>query len=358
MKLRLKREKYIKHCLSVARRSEKRRSQVKKIVKAQRRSFLGMTAEERRLSYLRNERRIIVTTPSVFTFLTNPNVVVGLIDKIEVALLKAKEEGKELYVDMWHVSSIDHATISALLAVLYRARKNGIPINGNWPKEDSAKQIFKKSGFIYTLFSNDPDAGHKYEINKENQLFTSDAHDIALVKEMSDGVSDFITEGKQKLGGLYTTLGELMDNAVTHSGGGGRWWLSINYDRTNKKAKFVFIDYGVGIFTSLGEKVDTHRVKILWKKAITLFGIDAMEKQLKLIITESAGQVYNLEGGHGEGIHGIYQTFKRQELDQLYVVSNRAFGNVSAEKYDRLTSDFKGTMYYWEVSEKNVIISI
>jgi hypothetical protein len=356
MILRLKREKYIRHSLSVARRSAKRRSQIKKKIKIIRRGLLGMTAEERRLSYLRNEHRIIVTTPSLFTFLSNPNIVVGLIDKLEIALVKAGEEHKELYVDIWHVSEIDHATISALLAVLYRARKAGVRINGNWPKDKTAKQIFRNSGFIYSLFSNDPDMGHKFEINKENQLFTSNEHDIILVGEMTEGISSFITGGKHKLGGLYTTLGELMDNAVTHSGMEGRWWLSINYDRTNKKAKFVFIDYGVGVFTSLSEKVDTHRVKILWQKAIALFGADAMEKQLRSIITESAGQVYDLEDGRGEGIHGIYKTLERGELSDLYIATNRAFGDVSADKYEKITSDFKGTMYYWEISEKNVII--
>lgn len=357
MKLRLKSPKYIKHCQSVARRAAKRKLQRKKRVKSIRRRQLGLTSEERRLSYIRREDRIIVTTPELFSFLETPNSVVALIDKLEVALLTAKENNKELFVDMWHVSAIDHATISALLAVLYRARRNGIRINGNLPKEENAKKIFRNSGFIYTLFSDDPDVGHKYEINKENQLFTDNNHDIKLVGEMKEGVAKFITGDEQMLGGLYTTLGELMDNAVTHSGTEGRWWLSINYDRTNKIAKFVFIDYGIGIFTSLGEKKETHRVKKLLAMAISAFGQDAMDKQLEAIITESAAAVYGLEGGHGEGIHGIYESFMRNEMDKLYIVSNKAFANVGEQKYVRILNDFKGTMYYWEISPKNVIIS-
>ena len=357
MKLRLKQQKYIRYCLKVARRAEKRRLSKRRSIKAQRRSFLGLTAEGRRLVYLRRPWRIILTAPEHFAFLKDPNNVINFIEKLESLLIQVKQEGKELYVDIWHVFQIDHATLSALIAVLYRARKDGVQVNGNWPKDNITKQIFKSSGFIYTLFSNDPDAGTRFDINKDNQLFTSNNHDIILVGEMSDGVADFITGGKNKLGGLYMTLGELMDNAVSHSGNDGRWWLSINYDRGKKKAKFVFIDYGVGIFTSLSEKLETHRVKSIWQKAVTLFGIEAMDEQLKAVITESAAEVYNLEGGHGEGIHGIYQTFKRGEIDSLHIVSNKAFGDVFNDKYLRLNGDFKGTMYYWEVSEKNVIIN-
>lgn len=354
MKLRLKSEKYIKHCQNVARRSEKRRLRLKKRRNSKSRLFSKMTAEERRLFNIKNPNRVVVTVPSGFSFLDNTNVVTQLIDKLESALIKAKLESKELYVDMWHANHIDYATIAALLAVLYRARKNGININGNWPRRKSARKMFTRSGFLYSLFSDEPDAGHKYTFNADHQLFTLNVHDIKIVGEIRDDVSMFLTGQKKLLGGLFTTLGELMDNAVSHSGEDGRWWLSINYDRTKKKVKFVFIDYGVGILSSLVSKVEAHRVKTLWEKAVSLFGMDAVEEQLKLILQESAGEIYNLEGGHGEGIHGIYSAAQRCELNRLHVISNRASGDVSQDKYTRLSNDFKGTVYYWEVSVENV----
>jgi hypothetical protein len=317
--------------------------------------FLGMTTEERRLSYLRRPDRVIITTPKEFSFLDNTNTVIKLINYLEEALIRVRIENKELFVDIWHVNNIDYATISALLAVLYRARRNGVRINGNWPKDNDVRKIFSRSGFIYSLFSNDPDAGHKYNINADNQLFTLNIHNIAVVSEIRDAVSEFVTGEHRLLGGLYMTLGELMDNAVSHSGEDGRWWLSINYDKTHKKVKFVFIDYGVGILTSLANKKEIHRVKVLWDKAVKLFGADAVEEQLKSILTESAGETFNLKGGRGEGIHGIYLAqHERNQLDKLHVISNKAFGDVSNDKYVRLSNDFKGAIYYWEVSNKNV----
>lgn len=354
MKLLYKSEKYLKHSRSVARHVEKRRSFRRKKQKLYRRNTERMSISEKREWYLRQNYKIIIKAPINLSFLEDPESVVNFVTKAENAL----RENKSLFVDMKLVEKIDYSTITALLAVLYISRKRGIKINGNMPNDIISKNILTKSGFLYTLFSKNPDAGHKHDISADNQLFTFKKADLKIVGEIEKIVSQRIFAKNKKLPGLYTTLGELMDNTITwaaeNEGENERWWLSINYDQKTKKVSFVFMDYGVGIFTSLLRKTGQHPVKNLLEKAKQSFGNEATEKHLKSIVTESAGKTYKLKKGRGQGIYGIYQTLQRREIENLYIVSNNTFGDVSKNNYKRLKNQLNGTLYYWEICDKNI----
>jgi hypothetical protein len=353
MKLLYQSPKYIRHSKRISRRAAKHRLAKQKRQKSYRQNIRNTTSKKpewhAKLGY-----DITIKAPANLKFLDNPEAVIGFITKAERAL----KENKSLYVDMRFVEKIDYPTITALLAVLYRSRKRGIKINGNLPKDKSARNILTKSGFLYTLFSQDPGAGHKHDISVDNQLFTLDVADLKVVAEIEKTVAECVCGKNRKLPGLYTTIGELMDNTTTHAsehqGETERWWLSINYDHDLKTVSFVFMDYGIGIFTSLLGKKGEHPVKSLLEKAKSLFGVDATDKHLRLIVTESASKAYKLPDGRGQGIYGIYQTLQRQWIENLYIVSNNAFGDISKDSYKKLKNGLNGTLYYWEICDKNV----
>jgi hypothetical protein len=71
-------------------------------------------------------------------------------------------------------------------------------------------------------------------------------------------------------------------------------------------------------------------------------------------VTESAQKTYKLPDGRGEGIYGIYQSMKRGEMDNLHIISNDAFGNISGDNYQRLEKELSGTLYYWEICDNNI----
>lgn len=354
MKLLYKTEKYKRHSASIARHNLKRLRLKKRRVKYDNRILVGKSKEERQEWNTKKRYARIIKAPTNFSFLDNPQSVTQFLKKIENVLT----ENKSLYVEMKAVNKIDYATISSLLAVCYRFKKNNIKFNGNFPVDQISKDLLVKSGFLYTLFSNNPDAGHKYNINADNQLFTLNERKIEISGEIVKSVSEFIFGKKRKLSGLYTTLGELMDNTISWASKKQdeteQWWISINYDKSNKKVSFVFIDYGIGIFNSLADKEANHPIKKILKRAQKTFGLDATEKQLKMIVTESAGRTYKLSGGHGQGIYGIYQALQRKQLSKLYIISNNAFGNIENDKYEKLDNELSGTLYYWEICDKNV----
>lgn len=354
MKLLYQSEKYIRHSMSVARRAQKRRLSKCKKRKSVRRATLRMSAVDRHEWHTKQRYKKVIKAPANLAFLDDPDSVSDFITRLESAL----EQTTSLYVEMKVVVKIDYPTIAALLSVLYRSKKKGIKINGSMPKDELARNIFAKSGFIYTLFTKTPDACHQYDITADDQLFTLDTRDLLVVDEIVSTVSLCVNGENKKIPGLYTTLGELMDNTATHASGNKgeieRWWLSVNYDRVSKKVSFVFMDYGVGIFTSLLVKKGKHPVKNLLERAHRAFGNDATEEHLKSIVTESAGTTYNLSEGRGEGIYGIYQAMQRGELKNLHIISNNAFGDVSRGDYRRLKKELNGTLYYWEICDNKV----
>lgn len=353
MRLLYKETRYLNYSRRKARRELKRRLKESKRKKVARKEVKGMSTRQAHQWHTKRRYKAIVKAPAECAFLRNPDSVAEFIRRLETAV----DTSPSLYVEMGAVENIDYATIASLLAVLYIARKRGKKINGSMPKAEEARLVLVKSGFIYTLFSNKPEVGHRYEINADNQLFTLDQRDLGVVSEIQDTVSKNLLGEKKKLPGLYTTLGELMDNTATHAaeenGAAERWWISINYDRQSGKVEFVFIDYGVGIFSSLLGKVGEHPVKNILQRAQKAFGADATDAHLKAIVTESARKVYKLPDGRGEGIYGIYQAVQRGEIDDLYIISNNAFGAVSSNSYIRLKNQLRGTLYYWSVCDKN-----
>jgi hypothetical protein len=354
MRLLYQKEKYIKYSMRVAKKAQKHRLRNKNRDKSERIVTAKMSPKRRQEWSVKKHYKAVVKAPINLSFLDNPESVTEFIAKTE----KILQDTPSLYFDMRQVEKIDYPTIAALLAVTYRSIKSGIKINGNFPDDDISKSILMKSGFLYTMFSKNPDAGHKHDINADNQLFTLDTADLEVAAEIIKYVSIALFSKEKKLPGLKLILGELMDNtrswAAKLPGTPERWWLSINYNRSSKRVSFVFVDYGVGIFTSLSQKNEDHPVKRLLQKAQSAFGLDAAEKHLKSIVTESAGKVHKLHGGHGQGIYGIYQSLQRSEMEKLFIISNNAFGNIGTNDYKKLNKELNGTLYYWEICDKNI----
>lgn len=353
MKLIYQSEKWKRYSKAVSKNYQKRRLCKKGQRRQERTMTVGMTRQREHEWHTKKRYKTIIKAPQKLSFLTDPDSVAEFVTKLDLISVSTES----LYIDMNEVAEIDYPTIASLVAVLYRSKQQGLRINGSFPENGLARGTLIQSGFLYTLFSKNPGAGHRHDINADNQLFTLDTQSIEVVGEIVSSVSQCVTGKNSRLPGLYTALGELMDNTATHAaefeGQNERWWLSINYNRSMKRVSFAFIDYGVGIFTSLLAKKGEHPVKGVLQRAQAVFGNDATNAHLKSIVTESARTTYNLSGGHGEGIYGIYQAFMRGELKNLHIISNDAYGSVANDRYIKLKNQLNGTLYYWEVHAKN-----
>jgi hypothetical protein len=247
----------------------------------------------------------------------------------------------------------------AFLAVMFRFKEVGIKFNGNFPRNNDAARVFIESGFLYRLFDND---SHKtiYKINEKHQFITQDEDgkfDQKLINNhIVPEVTSFIWGAERRCPGLYPILLELIDNTKAHASeiknGTERWWLSINHDQQNKKVSFVFLDYGIGIFTSLERKSDDNFHKRMINQVQKIVGSDAHEKYLEKIVDVGGKSSTGLKN-RGLGIRGIKLASDRNQINNLVILSNHALGNVSSGQYIRTRNDFNGTLYFWELCYNN-----
>lgn len=293
--------------------------------------------------------------PAQFSFMEYPDKVIETIRELEALV----EKRKPVFVNMEEVKEIDHAAISALLSIMYVFKSENVRFNGNFPRDEKANLIIRSSDFEYQLFANTGDKA-RYKIGENNQIITQAGKklDPALVTTVIEDTSRTVWGEPRRSQGLNRIIIELIDNTHDHAAGlkkgTERWWLSINQDPENKKVSFVFLDYGVGVFTSLSKKPANSalgkRVRQLQQK----WGLSASDQYLRSLMTEQIRHTSSDKKGRGNGIYFIGQTLARNQIGKLCVISNNAFGDVARGEYRKLDQDFNGTLFYWELGYNNV----
>lgn len=354
-------EKYIRYSMKVARKSLQKRLERKRILKAQRRANQGKSksSAKRNLDRIRFKAR--VTAPENFSFLKNPEKSIAFINQLEEAL-NAK---KSTFVILKKVASIDYNAITLLLSVMYKFKENKIKFNGDFPENEAARKLLTDSDFFLHL-NKESNRIPKYVIRKENQILTTTDRSVdpeiclPIIEEATRTVwgKEEIKNGK----GLFRVLIELMHNTHNHAAkneGKKHWWLSINHDPDKKKVGFIFMDHGVGVFSSLSNKPTNNKWYGWQEKLKQALGTQTNEQVLKLLLD---GRVHEIAMGkststgsnfRGKGLPGVKGVLDRHQISHLYIITNNVYANVSEEKYTLLNNSFSGTFFYWELSTNN-----
>lgn len=328
--------------------------ELKRKKKAYLRSIQGKPLKDlKNLNQRKSEVSMIV--PKNFSFLGNPEEVTSFIGKLEQILKKSRS----VFINMENIEIIDHAAISSLLCVMYLFKTSKIGFNGNFPKDQNISKIIRESGFLYHLFEN-PQNITKYKIGVDNQLLTQ-SHSILdpnMVKDVIEDTSHTVWGDSRDCPGLYRVIIELIDNTHAHASkkykGSERWWLSINHDKINNKVSYIFIDYGIGVFTSILNKPKEDPIGQFLNRMQTKIGLDKNGEYLKsLLTTQIDRKKMSGKKGRGWGIYGINQTMIRNQISNLSIITNNAFGDVVKDEYKRLETGFNGTLYYWEICYNN-----
>lgn len=354
MKLIFQSEKSKRYRAKLARRSAGKRKRRKNYIRFIR-SGLNSKNKERRGVWkdkMKNYDERIYLGANL-SLSKNTDNVCKLLKRISTAL----EQKKSIFFNMDDVRDIDHSTIATLLAILYRSKNKGVRINGSMPLDESTRLKFGNSGFIYTLFNNRESDVYSYDINSENQIFTLDDDDLGVVDKIAEDVSKKVYDKSNQTRRLYTILGELVNNTKDHASStkekNERWWLLVSHDKVKSKVSFVFIDYGTGIFKSLENKKEHEPLFGLLPALKKIAGMHNQHLQLKSLIVESAAKVLKIKNGRGKGIHSFYQALLANKIQNLMVITNNAFGDVSNDNYRKLSYELNGTLYYWEICDNN-----
>ena len=60
----------------------------------------------------------------------------------------------------------------------------------------------------------------------------------------------------------------------------------------------------------------------------------------------------------GNGLPGIYDSYKNNYLSNMIVVSNNVFVDIEGNIYRNVKENFSGTFFYWELTKSNLTFDI
>lgn len=253
---------------------------------------------------------------------------------------------------------LDYSAITVLVSIMFSFKIKNIPFGGNYPKNEELKRQLINSG--YFKYFNKP-IGEKieYTIGKPNQIFTRANKKVnsELGMIVMQEVSNTIWGEKRILKGLQRVLLELMQNTNNHADLSGKgkkyWWLSVNHDKGNKKVRFTFVDYGVGIFKSLDSKPEGNKWFGWYEKIRDRLKFGDRKEVLQKLLEGELHLTVTGEHFRGKGLPGIKEVMNRNQISNLHIITNDVFADVQNNNYKILKSNFSGTFVSWEINNKN-----
>lgn len=311
------------------------------------------------ISKAKNEGFSIVSVPSNFTFSKNTKRVLEVIEQID----KFLKQKKWTFIDLENVTVIDNGSITVLLAKMTEFKLENVRFNGSFPKNKKAKSLILSSGFLNHLYSKikiidglfDDTPFNAY--GKANQIITKPGN--MVIPKIAKGICESVSSTTRmdpiiSTKGVYKTLIELMHNTNNHAtydkNNKEFWWLTVNHDKDKRKVSFVFLDFGIGIFESLKNKPETNPLYGIYIKIMEKINYGTDADVLDLILKGELHRTSTKLANRGKGLNGIYEVHKRGQIENLIIISNSVFADVSKNDFKSMNFNFGGTFVYWEVN--------
>lgn len=310
----------------------------KEKAKAKRRAMDGVAKAVQR------ERRVIsqfesLPAPSNFSFVENTVAVLSYLEKIQDHINRRKP----VLINLKEITNLTNDAIVLLLALVKNPSiTKGVPIKGNYPRDEELRKIFQESG-VFKANGNE-DEPKNYILTRQNKKAEG-----GMANELIKRATSIIFGQEARCPGVYRALMESMANTCYHAKpqqiGHETWWLTVYNDRKENKVCFAFIDLGVGIFKS-------SNISGFREKLSMLFGIKDNRDVLKEIISGRKMSSTKIPY-RGKGLPTIYKGLERNYYSNLKLISNDVKADLSADKYEKLTKEFSGTFLYWELNNTN-----
>lgn len=294
-----------------------------------------------------------VLAPDDFCIKENPERVIEFINKLNECLTKRKS----CYIDLNNVTRLSPDAVVVLLSILGQFKRRNVLFNGNFPNDGDVKKQLINMGFLENLY--DYPGIIKYDTSRKDIIRKHGKAPLGkMAKDLISQSSRNIWKEPKRCQGVYRILMELMQNTHSHAiigkEGVENWWISKNYDESSNTECFSFVDYGVGVFNSLESK----------KPGTKFFGaLDRIRKNItepsnnKVLQLILEGELHKTSTGHyyrGKGLPGIKTAMERNQISNLYIITNDVYANVAKKKFVPLHNSFSGTFIYWELNDKNV----
>lgn len=287
----------------------------------------------------RNANPTYVKAPEVFSLLRNTEEMLKFFDKLHGHALR-KEAVK---LDLSWVNTITYDAILYTLSVIeyFDAKYHPFVIVGNQPTDPACAKVFNESGFykfVKTRVLTQPNI----DVLSIEAGEINDGEIAAKVKKFAEDHLKASENQSLKAQNLYETLIECMGNTVSHAYSfndkrlKSKWWIICYFDQTDQKVHFTFLDNGLGIPSTVRRK---------WTELLSPDSSDG-----KVIISALKGDFRRTETNQphrGLGLPEIYNNQNEKQIEDLIIISNRAFVDVGAVESTSLENKFHGTLLSW-----------
>ena len=283
--------------------------------------------------------------PSIFSFLLNQEEFLTFINKLK----DYKYKNSRLYqinIDLNNVTYLDQLSITILISVLEDLIKWNVKFVGNVPLNFYTQELLDKSGFFEHV--KDLDTGLYSKISRSQNFILKIGENSIDSKMLGDLIKDcvFKITGKEShFRKLYTVLMEIIPNTIEHAYSKSNsikksWFLGIEYIVKDNKVLFTFVDNGFGILNTIYKLPEqrTLELKQLTSEPLILEGVFNKEYNSRL-----------KDENRNKGLPIIKSIFNEGYIKNLKVFSNKAGICFNEPKYIKLTNEFKGTLFYFEI---------
>ena len=294
-----------------------------------------------------------INAPNNISMINNTEEMIEFINRVE----EQKNKRYNTFIELKDVIDVGYDGLVVLLSIMTSFQANKIKFNGSFPRNKEARKLITDSGFFEYLYKPIPEQ-QNYNFQKDKGgIFThaSKIADSKLSSEIIKDASKHIWGEEKRCPGVQRILLELMQNTNNHASevakGVQHWWMSISY--SEKKAHFTFLDYGVGVFKSLENKKEGSKF-FGWKELLSkVFAFRTNYEVLRLILHGELHKTVTHNYYRGKGLPGIYEVYKRNQINSLYIITNDVYSNISNDEYCELDKGFSGTFVYFELSYNN-----
>lgn len=254
------------------------------------------------------------------------------------------------------ISGIKDLTTDGILYILSsleysRLRNLNVKIVGNNPIDDKCNKIFETSGFYKYVYSIKSRA-----IRGDAETFSIESDSVVMPGKAASAKEftrrSLLRNESTELKRIYTTLIECMANTKQHAYKKrthySKWWLMASHDKELAKVHFTFLDNGLGIPSTIRMRFSEKIRSVFGKIVAEIPDSDLISSSLSGDFRTRTGMPYR-----GKGLPSILETAKKQQIDNLRIISKKGYvGWERTESGELVSRELKfplfGTLLSWD----------
>ena len=281
-----------------------------------------------------------IPAPENFSLIENTEETLEYFKSAKVELTKG-------YPINFDISKIKTLTPEAIILQIARIKDENFHFNngilGNAPDEPKLKELFLQSGFYHYVKTRGPKPIGK---DKLIHKITDNKVEPQIAKEACISGLQHTFGNEDIFDPLFDILIEIMQNTNNHAGetrGKYNWWLHVYNDPNSLTSKYTFLDLGIGIFESIPVKS--------FKRTLGEFvGLSGNADLVKPLF-DGKIKSRTARPERGKGIPQVFMESQNKHFTVFYLISNDIKVNMKTMEITKLSNNFSGTLFYWELSK-------